>query len=140
MASSSDLLFITGATGKQGTAILTHLASKWEGKLRLQCQSNSSAERLEQRYPSAEVIATDFKTTSSAKKLLENVTSAYPLTPGMHPDELALGMTFIEAAIQSHRSGVLKHLVFASEIHAQLTCLINHENKLEMEEVIIESG
>ncbi|KAF7188295.1 hypothetical protein HII31_10359 [Pseudocercospora fuligena] len=140
MASTKDLLLITGASGKQGTAILTHLAPKWNGRLRLQCQSDSSAERLKEKYPSAEVVAMNLKTASSAKKLLENVTYAYLLTPGMHPDELTLGMTFIEAAIQSHRSDVLKHLVFASVIHAQLTSLINHKNKLEMEEVIIESG
>ncbi|KXT06282.1 hypothetical protein AC578_9101 [Pseudocercospora eumusae] len=58
----------------------------------------------------------------------------------MHPDELTVGMIFIEAAIQFHRAGLLKYLVFAGVVHAQLTSLINHKNKLEMEDVMIESG
>ncbi|KXT06280.1 hypothetical protein AC578_9103 [Pseudocercospora eumusae] len=67
-ASTNDLLLITSASGKQGPAIPTHLAPKWKGKLRLQCQSNySAAERLKEKYPSAEIIAANFKTPSLAE-------------------------------------------------------------------------
>ncbi|KAF2162991.1 hypothetical protein M409DRAFT_68649 [Zasmidium cellare ATCC 36951] len=135
----NDLILVTAASGKQGGALLPFLARTWK-RLRLQCVSDSSRERLHQQYPHAEIVQTDFADLASARRLMQGVTACVLVTPAFHPRESHYGLNMIDAAAESLRSGGLfKHLVLSSVLHSCLRALANHDNKRFVEEALIES-
>ncbi|EME38095.1 hypothetical protein DOTSEDRAFT_181917 [Dothistroma septosporum NZE10] len=137
----NDLVLITAASGKQASALLPHLYGKWERlRLRLQCISDSSAARLREQYPNAEVVQSGFADLFSARKLLDGVSVCFLITPGFHPREAQHGMNMVDAALESyHSTGDFKHMVFSSVLHPIKTAMANHDNKRTVEEALAES-
>lgn len=124
----NDLLLITAASGKQGSGILPNV-SRWK-RLRLQCVSDSSKNRLQEAYPHAEVVQSQFTDSVSATKLLEGVSACVLNLPAFHPRETQYGLNMIDAAEQQiANGGPFKHMVFSSVIHPEISAMINHDSK-----------
>lgn len=135
----NELLLVTAASGKQASALLPRLNGKWK-RLRLQCMSDSSAARLREQYPEAEVVQSGFADISSARKLLEGVNVCFLVTPGFHPREAQHGINMVDAALEIyHNDGAFKHMVLSSVLHPIKTAMANHDNKRFVEEALAES-
>jgi len=132
---SKDLLLVTSAGGKQASALLP-LLSEWKN-LRLAVKSTTSRDRLQQQYPHAEVTQTDLHSTGNCQHLLHDATVVIHIGPSYHPHETAIGKMMIDAA---STSGTLKHFILSSVINSQLSKMMNHDCKKEIEEYIMESG
>jgi uncharacterized protein YbjT (DUF2867 family) len=137
---SKDLLLITSATGKQASTLLPFL-SEWK-HLRLAVKSESSATKLRQRYPHAQVLQTDLYSPSNCVSLLQDVSVVIHIGPSYHPHEAEIGKMMIDAAAvsYSHGTGLLKHFILSSVLNSQFSKMLNHDCKKEVEEWIMESG
>jgi uncharacterized protein YbjT (DUF2867 family) len=137
---SKDLLLITSATGKQASTLLP-LLSEWK-HLRLAVKSESSANKLRQQYPHAEVTQTDLYSPSNCASLLKDVNVVIHIGPSYHPHETEIGRMMIDAASTSysHGNGPFKHFIFSSVLNSQFSKMLNHDCKKEVEEWIMESG
>jgi uncharacterized protein YbjT (DUF2867 family) len=134
---SKDLLLITSASGKQATTLLP-LLSEWKN-LRLAVKSDSTKARLQQRYPHAEIIQTDLYSPENCLRLMENVSVVIHIGPSYHPHEASIGRMIIDAALTSSPK-VFKHFILSSVLNSQLSKMLNHACKKEVEEYIMESG
>jgi uncharacterized protein YbjT (DUF2867 family) len=132
---SSDLLLITSASGKQATALLPLLTS-WKN-IRLAVNTASSKQRLQQQHPHADVVQTDLYSPQNCTALLKDVTVVIHIGPSYHPHESALGKMLIDAA---SASPTLKHFILSSVLNSQLSKMLNHDCKKEVEEYVMESG
>ncbi|KAF2034238.1 NAD(P)-binding protein [Setomelanomma holmii] len=136
---TKDLLLITSASGKQANALLP-LLSEWKN-LRLAIKSSTSKDRLKKAYPHAEVIQTDLYSPTNCVNLLRDVNVAIHIGPSYHPHEASIGKMMIDAAISSYQAGygTLKHFILSSVLNSQLSKMLNHDCKKDVEEYIIES-
>lgn len=135
----NDLLLVTAASGKQASALLLILATKWK-HLRLQCVSSQSETRLRETFPSAEIVRSGFASLEEAARLLRGVSYAYLVTPGFHPREAQHGINMIDAAVAQKRAGgPFKFMLYSSVLHPCLRAMANHDNKRFVEEVLVES-
>ncbi|KAG9519813.1 NAD(P)-binding protein, partial [Aureobasidium melanogenum] len=134
-----DLLLVTCASGKQGTGLLPHIAKKWK-RLRLHAGSEASRKRLQERYPSAEVIVADMADPTTAPKLLEGVTCCFMVCPPLQHETMAIYYMIDAAVAQRAAGGPFAHMVYSSVIFPILRKLLNHDNKRYAEEYLVESG
>ncbi|CAD0100055.1 unnamed protein product [Aureobasidium mustum] len=136
----NDLILITCASGKQSSALIPHILRSYQN-IRLQCNSDTSAKSLSQKYPNTEVVQADLFNASDCTRILKDVTVCWLVLPPFHPHETTLGVTFIDACIaQKEARGSFAHLVYSSVIHPILQKLLNHDCKRYIEEYLIESG
>ncbi|CAO2653701.1 Nn.00g031120.m01.CDS01 [Neocucurbitaria sp. VM-36] len=137
---ATDLLLITSAGGKQASALLP-LLREWK-KLRLAVKSSASRDRLQQQYPHAEVIQTDLYSPSNCTSLLKGVNVVIHIGPSYHPHEAEIGKMVIDATVNEYQNGrgTLKHMILSSVLNTQLSRMMNHDCKKEVEEYIMESG
>jgi uncharacterized protein YbjT (DUF2867 family) len=134
---SKDLLLITSASGKQATALLP-LLSEWKN-LRLAVKNDSSKARLQQQYPHAQIIQTDLYSPENCMHLMKDVSVVIHIGPTYHPHEASIGRMMIDAALTSSPK-VFKHFILSSVLNSQLSKMLNHACKKEIEEYIMESG
>jgi uncharacterized protein YbjT (DUF2867 family) len=134
---SKDLLLITSASGKQATTLLP-LLSEWKN-LRLAVKSSSSKTRLQQQYPHAEIVQTDLYSPENCLRLMEDVSVCIHIGPSYHPHEASIGRMMIDSALTSSPK-VFKHFILSSVLNSQLSKMLNHACKKEVEEYIMESG
>ncbi|CAD0090040.1 unnamed protein product [Aureobasidium vineae] len=135
----NDLILITCASGKQSTALIPHIQRSYK-KIRLQCNSSTSAQSLQDRYPDSEIVQADLANSDDCHRILKDVTACFLVLPPFHPHETTLGVNFIDACIaQKDNGGPLEHVVYSSVIHPILTKLLNHDCKRYIEEYLIES-
>jgi NAD(P)H dehydrogenase (quinone) len=73
---------------------------------------------------------------STLEELVRNVRAVYHICPNMHPDEVAIGTTLIEAA----QAAGVQHFVYHSVLHPQTQAMPHHWHKLLVEEHIFASG
>jgi uncharacterized protein YbjT (DUF2867 family) len=140
MASSDDLIVLTGASGQQCRALLAHLYNKFA--LRLVVNSSTSLDRLGNQYSSAEVVQADIALPQDCAKIMKGASTIYHVGPSFHPHEKEIGLNMIDAAVaESERPGSkFKHFVLSSVLNTQLRKMANHDDKRYVEEYIIESG
>lgn len=135
----TDLLLITAASGKQAAALLPHLTPKWK-RLRLNVSTTASAERLQTRYPDAEVTTHDLADPQACHRLLADVSYAYVVTPGFHPKETQCGTNMADAALAQRKAGgPFKHFILSSVIFPIKRKLLNHDSKRYIQEYLVES-
>lgn len=132
----NDLVLITCASGKQGTALVPLLIGKWK-RLRLAANSDASVKRLQDQYPDAEVVQADMLNPQDCHRIMANVTAVYHVGPSGHPHETQCGYNMIDAAIASGTS--FKHFILSSVWPTQLRKLMNHDCKRLVEEYLMES-
>ncbi|KAH0371327.1 NAD(P)-binding protein, partial [Aureobasidium melanogenum] len=136
----NDLILITCASGKQSSALIPHIL-KSHKRIRLQCNSDTSAKSLSEKYPSTEVVQADLFSATDCTRILKDVSVCWLVLPPFHPHETTLGTTFIDACVsQAASGGPFEHLVYSSVIHPILRKLLNHDCKRYVEEYLIESG
>lgn len=136
---ANDLILVTAASGKQGSALLPFLTSTWK-RLRLQCVSNTSKDRLRRQFPDAEVVQCRFEDIADARMLMQGVSACVLVTPAFHPRETTCGLNMIDAAAESfHANGPFRHMVLSSVLHCSLRALANHDSKRFVEEALVES-
>ncbi|KAK5112240.1 hypothetical protein LTR62_004401 [Meristemomyces frigidus] len=133
-----DLLLITAASGKQAAGLLPHL-HEWS-HLRLQVNSQDSADRMSKAYPEAEIVQANLASQADCARIMVGVATCYLITPSFHPHEAECGYHIIDAARSQFKTGVFKHLVHSSVLHPSIRKLMNHDNKRYVEEYLIESG
>jgi len=140
MASRTDLVVITCASGNQSPPLITLLYQKVA--LRLVIRSQSSADRLRKQYPDAEIIQADMALPSDCARILQGASSIYYVGPGIHPHEKEIGLNMVDAAVaeSAKRDSRFKHFVFSSVLNSQLRKMFNHDDKRYVEEYLIESG
>lgn len=136
---AKDLLLITSASGKQASALLPRL-KEWKN-IRLTVKSAASKRRLQSQYPHAEVIQTDLYSSQNCAALLNDVIVVLHIGPSYHPHEAQLGRMLIDAAAASYANGtgILKHFILSSVLNTQLSKMMNHDCKKDIEEYIMES-
>jgi uncharacterized protein YbjT (DUF2867 family) len=83
-----------------------------------------------------EVIVGDMRKASLVYKAIQNVDSVYHICPNMHPDEIRIGQTMIDAATTAG----IAHFVYHSVLHPQIEAMPHHWKKMRVEEKILESG
>ncbi|KAK5936626.1 hypothetical protein PMZ80_011091 [Knufia obscura] len=140
MASKDDLVVVTCASGKQGSHLVPLLHTHY--RLRLVVNSSASATRLQQQYPSAEVVQADLAQPNDCITILDGATAVYHIGPPIHPHEKEIGYNMIDAAVleAAKPSSSFAHFVFSSVLNTQLRKMYNHDDKRYIEEYLIESG
>ena len=148
-----DLILVTCASGKQASHLLPHLSQKFK-RLRLACNSPTSAERLRKQYPDAEVVQTNLEEPSSCRILLHNVTTVFHVGPSFHPHETEIGYNMIDAAVAESqmattettttttaqaRSSTFQHFVYSSVLQSVFRKMLNHDRKRYVEEYLMET-
>ena len=116
-----DLIVVSCASGKQATALLPHLTTKFQ-HLRLVCHSSNSAERLRNTYPKAEILQTDLNDPGAAAQIVRNATAIYHVEPPFAHLQASIGIRLIDAAVAELKrpSSRFKHFVYASVLNTEL--------------------
>lgn len=128
------MLVITGASGMVGAPAIRQLVSRGE-TIRAFTSSESSARRLKELGVSETVIG-DFRHDQEIRRAMQGADSVVHIPPSVVEDEHLIGFQTLEA---SKAAGV-KHFVFVSCFHSQISDLRHHRNKLLVEEAVIKSG
>jgi uncharacterized protein YbjT (DUF2867 family) len=104
--------------------------------------SESSKNKLQQKYPHAEVIQTDLYSPANCASLLKDVTVVIHISPSYHPHETEIGKMMIDAAAGEYANGkgTFKHFILSSVLNSQFSKMLNHDCKKHIEEWIMESG
>ncbi len=138
---TEDLILLTCASGKQCSNILPNLTKSFQ-RLRLVCNSSSSADRLRKAYPNAEVRTADLCDPKVCRSLFSGVTTVFHIGPSMHAHETEIGYNMIDAAVAestSPNSG-FHHFVYSSVLCTQFRKMLNHDSKRYVEEYLMETG
>lgn len=161
MAEMGDLVVLTCASGKQCSHIIPLVNDKGV-RLRLVVNSDSSLKRLQEQYPSAEVVQADLAILDECRRILNGATTVYhigktalecPLRPetarltcvhpgpSLHPFETPIGLNMIDAAVeeQAKRPSNFRHFILSSALWSQLNKMMHHEAKRGIEQYLIES-
>lgn len=81
----SEILVVTCPSGKQCSYLLPLLYNKGKFQLRLAAHSESSAARLREKYPDAEVVQVDLASAAACAGLLRGATSVYHVVSSRSP-------------------------------------------------------
>ncbi|PLN81406.1 hypothetical protein BDW42DRAFT_200878 [Aspergillus taichungensis] len=131
-----EILVITCPSGKQCSRLIPLLYNKGRFALRLAAHSNTSATKLKERYPDAEIVPTDLQSLPDCRKLLLGATAINAVLPSLHSHEKEIGFNLVDAAVaESRREGnVFKHFVLSSVLGTQHRSLLQHDLKSYVEE------
>ncbi|CBF89311.1 hypothetical protein AN0524.2 [Aspergillus nidulans FGSC A4] len=132
----SEILVITCPSGKQCSRLIPLLYKKSRFTLRLAAHSESSARKLRECYPEAEIVRTDLQSLADCRKLLQGATAINAVLPSLHSHEKEIGFNLVDAAVaESRREGnVFKHFVLSSVLGTQHRTLLQHDLKSYVEE------
>ena len=114
-----------GAAGKTGRAVLEAVRRRGGGSIGLVRGTPDAGERQ-----------VDLLDPTSVRQALRGVTGLYHLAPNVHPDEVRIGRTMLEAAADAGT----RRFVFHSVLHPQLEAMPHHWAKLRVEGLVVESG
>ena len=139
MTNATELILITGATGKQGGAIARELLAKGRA-VRAMTRHPEGAAAAELKRLGAEVVAGDLDDAASVERALQGAWGAFSVQntweAGVEREE-EQGLRFTELA---RRAGI-RHLVYASVASAHRQTGIPHfENKARVEEKVRSLG
>lgn len=137
----SELIVITGASGRQASHLLPLLYHDKTYRLRVVCHSTKSVDQLKSKYPDAEVVQADYTIAADCSRIVEGASSVYHVGPAGHEHESEIGYHMIDAcsAAASGPTRVFKHFVYSSVLNPQLRKLLNHDCKRYVEEYLAES-
>jgi uncharacterized protein YbjT (DUF2867 family) len=127
------MLLLTGASGKTGKALIQVLS-----KVESVCAFVHREEhiRVVKSLAAEKVIVGDMRDEGAIRSAMLGVRAIYHICPNMNPDEAVIGKLVIDAA---HESGV-EQFVYHSVLHPQTEKMQHHWAKLQVEEMILESG
>jgi uncharacterized protein YbjT (DUF2867 family) len=128
------MIFITGAAGKTGRAILQSLTAR-SIPVKALVRSTSQAESLKS-LSNVEFIYGDLRDPSGYESSIKDCDSIYCICPNVSPDELQIGKSLIEIAKKYH----FKRFLYHSVLHPQIEDMPHHWQKMRMEETLFKSG
>lgn len=128
------MILITGASGKTGRAVIDKLAGSGQAVCALVRRPEQREALLQSGV--SEVIIGDLESQADLALATRGATAIYHICPNMHPAEVTIGQTLIEAA----RSNGVRRIIYHSVLHPQTQAMPHHWNKLRMEELLFESG
>lgn len=131
---TNDMLLLTGANGRTGRAILQALVAKGVPVRAFVRKAKQQAPLLE--LGAAECVLGDLEDSASINLAMAGVTKVLHVGPPMHPEELPITQTMIDAA---KASGV-GHFIYYSVMHPLRREVRHHRLKLDAEQYLIESG
>lgn len=126
------MIAVTGGTGITGRYVIRSLIDVGL-PVRALVHSEKSADRLPPGV--AEHIVGDMLVPTDVRRVVSGVDAVVHIGPAMHPREIAMGETVIDAAAEA---GVA-HFVLMSVTHPQLEPLLNHQSKLAAERRLLMS-
>jgi uncharacterized protein YbjT (DUF2867 family) len=128
------MILLTGASGKTGKAILKVLARKGEAVRALVHHQDQTAEALQDG--AVQAVCGDLLNLPQLMDAMQGITGVYAMCPNMHPQEVLIGERLLQAA----KSAGVKRFVYHSVLHPQTQAMPHHWNKLQVEEMVINSS
>lgn len=129
----SNTILVVGATGRFAGLVLPELARRG-AKVRALIRDEAHA-GLARSLGATEVAVGDLRNRQSLDRALERAAGVFHIGPAFAPDETAMGLSMVEAAI---RAGVRK-FVFSSVIQPTNMRLKNHAAKIPVEDALYSS-
>ena len=128
------MLLVTAANGNQGKLLLPKLIA---AGIPLRCcvRSENSAEVL-RAIGVQDVLVGEINDAGMMAAALNGVQRVYYVGPSAHPQERAMGLAMVDAAVTAQ----VEHFVFSSALHPISTALYQHEYKRDVEERLVASG
>lgn len=127
------MILITGASGKTGQAVIKALAQTQQPIRAL--IHKTSYQPLMHQLGVQEVLVGDMRSSEVLKKGMQSITAVYHICPNMHPDEIRIGETIIQAA----KSANVSRFVYHSVLHPQIEAMPHHWHKMRVEEQLFTS-
>lgn len=128
----SEILVITCPSGKQCSHLIPQVYDKGQFQLRLAAQSESSAAKLKEKYPKAEVVVVELTSLPSCQDLVAGASVIYHVGPSLHSRELEMGLNMIDATVSA--SPRPRHFVLSTVAGTQIRYLMQHDLKCRVEE------
>lgn len=128
------MIFITGAAGKTGRAIINALSARHipvKALVRSQKDADSFA-----AFKNIEPVFGDLRDPAGFAAALEGINSIYYICPNVTPDEAEIGLHLINLA----RKYQVNHFCYHSVLHPQIEEMPHHWQKMRMEESLFKSG
>ena len=125
---------VVGATGKYAGHVVPEL-KRLGAMVRALVRDTGKAEAA-RRQGADEAVVGDLTDPPSLRRAAAGVDGVFHINPGFAPNEAALGVAMVEAAVAA---GARK-FVFSGAIHPSLSKMINHAAKRPVEEALYESG
>lgn len=127
------MIFVSGAAGKTGRAVIEALAVK-------ETAVRAFVRRKEHIMPvlalgAAEAVVGDLENEEDVREAMAGATAVYHICPNMHPNEIGIGETAIQAAQQN---GITR-FVYHSVLHPQVEAMPHHWQKMRVEELLFTS-
>ena len=126
------MITVTGSTGITGRHVIEGLVAAG-----LPVRALVHSEQAVPRLPSgvAETVVADMLVPADAERAVAGSDAVVHIGPAMHPREIAMGETVIDAAAAAD----VGHLLLMSVTHPQLEPLLNHQSKLAAERRLLMS-
>lgn len=131
---NTDLLLLTGANGRTGRAVLAAMVRYAIPVRAFIRDPKQQAELL--ASGAAECFVGDMQHANSIEAAVQGVTKVLHIGPPMHPDEVEITRTFVNAA----RAADVSHLIYYSVMHPLRRDVRHHSLKLDAEEMLIGAG
>ena len=128
------MIFLTGAAGKTGRAILKSL-QKRHAQVQPLVRSNAQAEEI-RTIGNFQTLLGDLRDIPSFESQLQPTDVFYYICPNISPDELEIGKNLISLAKRMR----ISRFVYHSVLHPQIEAMPHHWQKMRMEEALFESG
>lgn len=127
------MILVTGAGGKTGRTLIKTLSNN---------ESVCAFVHRKEDIPPLKALGAplvcvgDLRDVTALGKAFHNVRAVYHICPNMNPHETEIGRLVIQAA----RAAGLEHFVYHSVLHPQIEQMPHHWAKLQVEEMLFESG
>jgi len=128
------MILVTGAAGKTGRAVIQALKDK--GRYIKALVYHHDQELIMRKLGVQDIVVGDMRSQLTLDEALRGVRAIYHICPNMHPDEVQIGGTVIEAA----SSAGIERFIYHSVLHPQIESMPHHWHKLRVEELLFESG
>lgn len=128
------VILVTGAAGKTGRAVLTAMAKRdlaGRGFVRAE-----SYRQIARDAGAAEAAVGDMRDAEALERAMEGARAVYHIPPNMHSEEVLIGRGVLRAAAEAGAD----HFVYHSVLHPQIEAMPHHWRKLQVEELVLESG
>jgi NAD(P)H dehydrogenase (quinone) len=128
------MIFLTGAAGKTGQAILKALM-KHNASVMPLVRSEAQVDEI-RAIGDFDCLIGDLRKIDGIESQLDTVDVLYYICPNIAPDELEIGKNLIQLA----KKKKIPRFVYHSVLHPQIESMPHHWQKMRMEEALFESG
>lgn len=134
MGRAEPMVLVVGATGKFARLVVPELLRRGAG-VRALVRDAARAEHV-RLLGAPEVVVADLREPRSLSEAVRGVDGVFHIGPAFAPDESAMGVALVEAAVR----GRVRKFVFSSVIQPTNVRLGNHASKVPVEDAIYSSN